>query len=467
MIKSRFCPSPTGLIHLGNARTALFNYLFAKKKHGTFLLRIEDTDVERSKPGYTTAVQHDLKWLGWVWTEGPEVSQQEDNGPYHQSKRQSIYSDYYNRLLAAGQAYPCFCSERELVLSRKIQRSSGKPPRYAGTCRHLSAEAVKQKRDQGLKPTLRFLVEPDSKIVFTDLVRGEQTFYGSDIGDFIIRRANGTSPFLFCNAIDDALMGVTHVLRGEDHLTNTPRQMMILNALSLLPPQYAHISLITGTDNTPLSKRNGSQSIQDIRKQGYLPDAINNYLARLGHHYEDDQLMTATQLAENFKLESLSKSPAKFDLQQLNYWQRKVLEKMSLTEFQLWVDENTLAIIPDGKLSLFLKTIKPNVVLWDDVKLWINRCFGAALDFSEAGKQLLQAAGTSYFDEAMTAFKECGKDLEAVIAHLKQRLQIKGKNLFQPLRMALTGQLHGPELSPLIDLMSDELIQQRLKEAQR
>ena len=273
-VKARFCPSPTGLIHLGNARTALFSALFAKKMDGVFLLRIEDTDRERSKQEYADILMQDLKWMGLEWQEGPDHDC--GAGPYYQAQRQFIYDDYYERLEVAGMAYPCFCSEEELALARKIQRASGKPPRYPGTCRKLSDEQIAVKLSQGCQPTLRFKVLDDEWVEYEDFVRGKQKFNSNDIGDFIIRRGDGTSPFMYVNAIDDSLMGVTHVMRGEDHITNTPRQLMILAALGLRAPQYGHISLITGQDGSPLSKRNGSRSIEALRLEGYLPEAVIN-----------------------------------------------------------------------------------------------------------------------------------------------------------------------------------------------
>ena len=281
-IKTRFCPSPTGYMHLGNIRTAVFNYLLAKALGGVFLLRIEDTDRERSQSLYSDALQKDLEWLGLHWQEGP----------YFQSERQNIYDQYYQQLIDKDLAYPCFCTEEELTLSRKIQRASGKPPRYPGTCAHLTETQIQEKKSSGLIPTLRFRVNDDEVIEFDDLVRGHHRFLGKDIGDFIIRRTDGTSPFMFCNAIDDALMGVTHALRGEDHVANTPRQVLILKALNLPAPQYGHISLIVGPDGSPLSKRHGSQSVQDLRESGYLNIALNNYLARLGHYYEDNRFIS-------------------------------------------------------------------------------------------------------------------------------------------------------------------------------
>ena len=257
-LKTRFCPSPTGFLHLGNMRTALFNALFAKNQQGTFLLRIEDTDKTRSEERYTDALCADLKWLGLQWNEGPGCDSAA--GPYWQSQRQTVYDTYYQQLEAGNWVYPCFCTEQQLALARKLHISSGKPPRYTGICRNLTPEMVQEKCAQGLKPTLRFRVPLDQETVFHDLVRGDQRCNHHDMGDFIIRRADGTPPFMYCNAIDDALMGVTHALRGEDHLTNTPRQIMILKALNLPIPTYGHISLIVGADGTPLSKRNGSRA---------------------------------------------------------------------------------------------------------------------------------------------------------------------------------------------------------------
>lgn len=268
-VKTRFCPSPTGLIHLGNIRTALFSALYALNQGGTFLLRIEDTDAERSEERYSQQLQDDLRWLGLDWQEGPVHDK--GLGPYFQSERQSLYDDYYERLIVGGFAYSCFCSEEELALTRKIQRSQGKPPRYPGTCRALSEDERAEKLAQGLKPTLRFAVPNEATVEFEDLVRGKQIYKTEDMGDFIIRRGNGTSPFMFCNAIDDALMQVTHAIRGEDHLTNTPRQILILQALGLPIPSYGHIALIVGPDGSPLSKRHGSKSAVELREEGYLP----------------------------------------------------------------------------------------------------------------------------------------------------------------------------------------------------
>lgn len=297
-MKSRFCPSPTGHLHLGNTRTALFNALLAKNQSGHFLLRIEDTDESRSFDHYTQALLDDLHWLGLDWQEGPEVDG--PHAPYWQSKRQSIYAEYYEKLIQRQLAYLCFCTDSELAIERKVQLASGQPPRYAGHCRNLTAAEIETKLEKGCLPTLRFCVPKNQTIEFNDLVRGIQRFNTDDIGDFIIRRADKTASFIFCNAIDDALMGVTHALRGDDHLTNTPRQLLVLQALDLPAPNYGHIALIVGHDGSPLSKRHGSQSLLELREEGFLPEAITNYLARLGHNYKQTHYLSLAELSAHF-----------------------------------------------------------------------------------------------------------------------------------------------------------------------
>ena len=461
MIKSRFCPSPTGLIHLGNARTALFNFLFAENKKGVFLLRIEDTDIERSKYVFEQSLQEDLHWIGLEWQEGPDKY---EDSSYHQSKRQSIYNNYCQRLEEAKYAYPCFCSKEQLKLTCKIQRSVGNPPRYVGTCRSLSTKEIRKKLAEGLYPTLRFHVPDDKVITFTDLVRGEQRFQTSNIGDFIIRRANGTSPFVFCNAIDDALMEVTHVLRGEDHLTNTIRQLLILQVLELTIPIYGHIALVVGPDGNPLSKRRGSLCIKELREMGYLPEAITNYLARLGHHYASNELLSLVELAREFNIESLSKSPAKFNTQQLDYWQKRAIEQLSEDRFWQWTKEKLKSKIPDDKFNLFLVTVKPNVMFPLDISYWAAVCFDCDFSLPLTQRELRRKTEKNYFETALEGFKKFDKDLKSIMDYMKDNLVLEGKALYHPLRIALTGVEYGPELAKLILLMDDKIIYKRLQE---
>lgn len=460
-VKTRFCPSPTGLLHLGNLRTALFSALLGKSAHGEFLLRIEDTDRERSELRYVDQLQDDLLWLGLGWQEGP--GHDLGRGPYFQSQRDAIYEDYYQRLETMGAVYPCFCSEEELALARKIQRASGKPPRYPGTCQNLTPQQIEAKLAEGKRSTLRFRVPLHEDILFKDLVRGEQRFRSADLGDFIVRRTDGTAPFLFCNAIDDALMEVTHVLRGDDHVANTPRQILILNALGLPLPEYGHISLILALDGRPLSKRNGSRSLVDLRGEGYLPQAIINYLARLGHYYGHDQLLTMAELAAQFKLESLSMSPAKYNPDQLLFWQKQAIESLNNDELWNWLGSEFFSSLPAGRQAAFLEIIKPNLLFPADAYRWAQIIFNDQI----AEYNIQDAADVSYFQEALRAFEEHGAQAQKILDHLKVQLNLKGKMLFQPLRLALTGEAHGPELGKLMVLIDPEKIHRRLLKAKQ
>lgn len=462
-IKTRFAPSPTGYIHLGNTRTALFNALLAMHHKGVFLIRIEDTDKARSDENYTRALLDDLHWLGLEWQEGPEHDR--GNGPYWQSQRQAIYDEYYQTLEKRELAYPCFCTEQQLAISRKVQLASGKPPRYPGTCRNLTPSQIAEKLAQGLKPTLRFAVPLNQDVIFKDLVRGEQRFNTNDLGDFIIRRADGTPPFMFCNAIDDAMMHVTHALRGEDHLTNTPRQILILQALQLPTPQYGHITMIVGADGSPLSKRHGSRSIQELRREGFLPAAVVNYLARLGHYYEDNSFMTLEQLANKFSVAALGNAPARYDENQLLYWQKEAVTHLSENELWQWIGSATQQRVPEKLRELFLATIKTNIVFPGDAEHWAKIFFTDELIFSTEQQEILQQTQQQFFEIALAATQQHGANFAAMNEALKQQLNVKGKALFQPLRVALTGELHGPEMVKIFELLGQKKISERLQTA--
>jgi nondiscriminating glutamyl-tRNA synthetase len=446
--KTRFAPSPTGLIHIGNARTALFNALYAHK--GIFLLRIEDTDLERSKDTYTQQLKQDLKSLGLLW-------QQQEK----QSDRFDIYAKYYQQLQQQDLAYPCFCTPEELALSRKLQRASGKAPRYAGTCTHLSEAERAAKLEKGLKPTLRFRVPRGQRVEFNDLVRGTQQFASYDLGDFIIRRADGTPAFFFCNAVDDALMEVTHVFRGEDHLTNTPRQILILQALNLPIPQYGHISLILGNDGLPLSKRNGSQNIQGLIKDGWLATALINYLARLGHTYTDDNLLSLEQLAEQFSIERLGRAPARFDEQQLRHWQQCAIIKASPEELWQWMGEQVHQIVPETARDEFINAIRPNINFPKQAVEWAKILFTDDIVREQEAQSVIDNTDKEFFHHAIAALETSQGDYKELIKLLKQTSGTKGKKLFMPLRAALTGATHGPEMANLLSLMGTERAKKR------
>lgn len=458
---TRFAPSPTGELHLGNARTALFNFLLARRQSGRFVLRIEDTDAQRSDAGHLSALLEDLAWLGLSWDAGP--GREDDRGPYQQSRRGALYERFFEALQRQGAVYPCFCTPLELEASRRAQRASGRAPRYAGTCRDLTAEQRQHRRAQGLAPTLRFRVPPGRRIEFLDLVHGPQSFLSDDIGDFVIRRADGSAAFFFCNAVDDACMGVTQVLRGEDHLANTPRQLLLLQALGLPAPRYGHMSLIIGPDGSPLSKRHGATGVRAYRERGYRPEALTNYLFRLSHASAEHALLDLSAMAGAFDTARLGRAPSHFDAQQLTVWQKEAAHGLTVAQARAWLG----ALLPPGldaaSAEAFIAAVLPNVVLPEDARPWVEIVFGAAPALSAPAEQTVRAAGGAYFAAAAQAAERYGNDLPAIVSAARAATGCKGAQLYLPLRLALTGRPHGPELAALLKAMPAAEALERLK----
>ena len=460
-VKTRFAPSPTGLLHFGNVRTALFNSLFAKSVGGAFLLRVEDTDVTRSREEYVRALQDDLRWLGLQWQEGEGAGG--DAGPYRQSQRAHIYETYLGNLRVQGLLYPCFCTSLELEVSRKVQAAAGQPPRYSGKCSHLKPDEVAAREAQELPFTLRFRMPKARLIEFEDLVRGTQRFPSDDIGDFIIRRSDGSFAFFFVNAVDDALMGVTHVIRGEDHLTNTPRQIALLQALALPVPAYAHISLVVDKQGAPLSKRSGSLSVQELKELGYFPGAVNNYLARLGHHLTESRFLSVDELAAHFAPERLGRAPARYDRTQLDHWQARAVAHADDGTITAWLLPAMLGTVPTEDFATFAEAVRDNVLFPHDAKLWAEAVYADALPLSDAAREVLEATPSAFFRHAVEALR-ADMDFDAFANRVKKATGASGKRLFQPLRAALTGQLHGPEMPRLFNLIRYERAKRRLSE---
>jgi glutamyl-tRNA synthetase len=458
---TRFAPSPTGELHLGNARTALFNFLLARRAGGRFLLRIEDTDAQRSQESHLAAVLEDLRWLGLNWDAGPD--REDDGGPYRQSQRGALYARFFEALEGGQEtAYPCFCTPLELEASRRVQLSSGRPPRYAGTCRDLSAEQQRAKRSLGLPATLRFRVPAGRRIEFGDLVHGPQSFLSDDIGDFIVRRADGTAAFFFSNAVDDACMGVTHVLRGEDHLANTPRQLLILEALGLRAPTYGHVSLILGPDGAPLSKRHGATSVREYRDSGYRAEALVNHLFRLGHSTGEHGLLDFDAMARAFDTAHLGRASAHFDAQQLRVWQKEVAHHLPADAARAWLAPALPPGLDEAAVRAFVAAILPNVVLPEDAQPWARIVFGPPPALEPEGEEIVRKAGERYFAAASQAAAQSGNDLPAITAAVRTATGRKGAELYMPLRLALTGRSHGPELAPLLKAMPAGAAQARL-----
>lgn len=470
----RFAPSPTGWLHVGNARTALFNWMFARHTGGSFVLRIEDTDESRSHVAYQVSLAEDLKWLGIDWDEGPE--RDGAYGPYRQSQRLHIYKEHLRTLLAAEMAYPCYCTEEELEEERQSLILSRRMPRYMGKCRSLTSEERAALEAAGRKPAYRFKV-PQTTIEFNDLIRGPVRFESDAIGDFIIVRSNGMPAYNFAVVIDDHLMRITHVIRGEDHLSNTASQIMLYRAFGFEPPLFAHHCLILGRDHTKLSKRHGSVSVDEFRRRGYLPEALINYLGLLGSSFAGGrEVLSRDQMIEAFSLERASKSGAVFDEDKLRWLNAGYIRNMPSDElvrrlepFLNQTGYETQSLDREW-LQKVIETVREELVVLTDIGTHIDLFFPGRYEITPEARQLLdepEARG------AVGAFGEFLDTAEGVPAHIytaamkhtAQKTGLKGKDLFMPLRAALTGRVTGPQLSQVFEILGAGEAAKRLKQA--
>ena len=454
-VVTRFAPSPTGELHLGNVRTALFNLLLARRLGGRYVLRIEDTDAARTSEAHVAALEYDLRWLGLGWDEGP--GRAGAYGPYRQSERSGSYAPLLARLATEDRAYPCFCSSAELELSRRAQLASGRPPRYAGTCAQLDAGARAARIAAGARATLRFRIPPGRQLQFDDLVHGIQQVDCAHIGDFVIRREDGTPAFFFANAVDDSLMQVTHVLRGEDHLANSPRQLLVLEALGLRAPRYGHLPLLTGADGAPLSKRNGAQSVRELREAGYGPLAICNLLFRLGHFSAEHATLTLDGMAGHFDLDHLQRASAHFDPVQLRHWQGLWVRSLTPAAAQDWLAPFLPGAVAPAQRAAAVAALLPNIVAAGEIAAWLPVVFGGELSWEPDAQAAVAGAGAEFFRATAAAVTDA-----AELGALRAASGRKGAAFFAPVRAALTGRLHGPELAPLLKAMAPSLVRERL-----
>ncbi len=455
---TRFAPSPTGALHLGNVRTALFNWLYARRHGGRFLLRIEDTDRERSLEAQVTALMAELRWLGLEWDAGPD--REDAAGPYRQSARASRYAAAFARLEAADRAYPCYCTALELELARRTQLAAGRPPRYAGSCATLTPAVRAARAAEGRPATLRFRVTPGEVLLYDDLVRGPQRFASEDLGDFVIRRADGSAAFLFSNAVDDTAMAVSHVLRGEDHVANTPRQRLIALALGAEPPRYGHLPLLVGPGGAPLSKRDGSAAVAELREAGYLPEAVLNLLGRLGHSYAEEGWLGREALIAGFTLDGLGRAPAHFDRAQLRHWQKEAVHRAPAALLEPWARQH----VPPGREAAFVAAVRANLELPADAALWAHIVYGELPCAVGPIGALIAAAGAAFYAAALAAVG-AGAGYAALVTALKAASGKGGAALFKPLRAALTQRLDGPELAALLEVMPPSTVVARLEAA--
>lgn len=470
MVRVRFAPSPTGYLHLGNVRTALFNYLFAKKHGGKFILRIEDTDALRSKDEYRKALIDDLKWLGLEWDEGPGAGG--DSGPYLQSERLGLYKQYVQKLVDEGKAYYCYVTEEETGEAKRLAKQENRPLRFDNRGRFFSSQEIEARKAGGIQPTVRFKID-DPCLEMDDLVRGKVRFNLDDmVGDFVILRADGMPTFHLAVCVDDALMGITHVIRGEDHLSNTPKHILLLRAMGFEPPQYGHLSLVLGPGGEPLSKRIESISVREFRRRGYLPEGLANYIALLGWSPGDDrEILAWEELKKLFDLDRVSKSPSCYDpgkLDWVNGQHLRLLDDASFTRQALdYLKARGKLNYDEALTARLLPVLKDHIERFEQLE---GQLGVLSDDFDYENPVWVRSPeAKEIFRSALDVLGQVkGKDEELYdlfVNQLKTRAKVKGKNLFMPLRLALTGKEHGPELKRLFPVIGIEKAGRRFERA--
>jgi len=472
----RFAPSPTGDLHVGNARTALFNWLFAKHYEGRFILRIEDTDQERTSRIFERNLLEDLKWLSLYWDEGPEKGG--EFGPYHQIERLPLYSTYLKKLIADERVYPCYCTEEELEAERLTLLSMKMMPRYMGKCRNLTDSERKSLETKGRHAAFRFKVKPGS-IEFDDLIRGSMKFEGEAIGDFIIVRSNGIPSYNFAVVIDDHLMEITHVIRGEDHLSNTAIQILLYGALGFTPPSFAHHSLILGRDRSKLSKRHGSVSVREFRKKGILPKALLNYLSLLGGSLgEGKEFASLDEIIDMFSLERAGKSGAIFDESKLKWLNamyirdcdgETLIELLSPFLKKAGYDPD---LLDHTWLHQVVDAVKDNIVTLNEISGYIDMFVDEKYHVSREAAEILRgntvAEILKALHEVLTQSEISRKNFYSTLIHsVREKTGLKAKSILMPLRAAVTGRTSGPELEKIFSILGKESILKRLEQARQ
>jgi nondiscriminating glutamyl-tRNA synthetase len=455
----RFAPSPTGDLHVGGARTALFNWLFARRLGGIFVLRIEDTDTGRSSPDFERRLLGDLEWLSLTWDEGPGVGG--PCGPYRQSERLPLYREALDRLRREGRAYPCYCTEEELEAERRSLLARGRPPRYGGRCRDLNETDRRRLEAEGRRPAWRFRVTP-GEIAFEDLIRGTMRFRSEDLGDFIIFRSNGTPAYQLAVVVDDHAMQISHVIRGEDHLSNTALQLCLYGVLGYPPPVFAHHGLVLGEDRAKLGKRHGSTSIRQFQRQGFLPEAIVNYLALLGHTPEGGRdVLTREELIASVHLERAGKGGAVFDAGKLRWLNGQYLRQCGAGEMAERIRPVLEGAgyppetLPDREvLADLLEILRDNLVVLADALPYLPVFLGEEPPFSAEAREILESPdGRTVLEALREALRETPGEavrFEPLVRRLQERTGFRGKRLLLPVRAALTGLLKGPELEKIL-----------------
>jgi nondiscriminating glutamyl-tRNA synthetase len=468
-VRVRFAPSPTGHLHVGNVRTALFNWLYARKQEGVFILRIEDTDVERSTSESENIIYEDLKWIGLDWDEGPNSDK--GFGPYRQSERTEVYKKYADILLAQGNAYRCFCTVEELEAERKKAADEGSVPRYNRKCLHLPQDEIDDNIKKGIPYSIRFKTPDEGSVVWFDVVKGKTEIPVEVVGDQIILRANGMPRYNFAVVVDDHLMEITHVVRGDDHVPNTPIQILIFNALGWELPKFAHLSMIVGPDHARLSKRHGATSINQFREEGYLPEAMLNHLALLSWSPGNNQeKLSVKELIDKFSFKRVSSSPAVFDRKKLDWLNSQYIREIGKERLAEgikpflqnagYLSEDVTAEISDW-LADFANAVKTDITTFrDSERLMESLVVYEPQNIppeSEEAKILLEAGVQEFLgivhEDLRVGKLDSNERYREFIMRLMGKVERKGKALFQPIRVALTGRLSGMELDFFVPLV--------------
>jgi len=479
-IRVRFAPSPTGSLHIGGARTALFNWLFARHHGGKFILRIDDTDPDRCREEFYWQILGALKWLGLDWDEGPEKGG--PFGPYFQSQRQGLYKEAAEKLLEEGKAYYCFCTPEELEEKRKEALASGRPPMYDGRCRDLTPQEQERLKREGRQPVIRLRVPQEGVTVVEDIIRGEVVFENSTLDDFVLVKSNGMATYNFATVVDDHLMKISHIIRAEEHLSNTPKQILIYRALGYEVPAFAHVPMILAPDRSKLSKRHGATSVDEYRQAGYLPEAIVNYLALLGWSPPgEEEILTLEDMIRQFSLERVGKAPAIYDIQKLTWMNGHYLRTGDL-------DRITSLAIP----FLQERGLVPNPLPPEQYP-YVKAVVGAVRDRVKTLREVAEAAVyffredfhyeekgvKKYFNrEAADLLEEAQKileqlpqfDAQAIEGAFRQLAEEKGIStgkLFHPTRLAVTGRTVGPGLFDILEILGKERVISRMSRAIR
>ncbi|MBC7098617.1 glutamate--tRNA ligase [Candidatus Bipolaricaulota bacterium] len=460
-LRVRFAPSPTGELHVGGARTALFNWLWARKEGGDLVLRVEDTDLARSEQRFVRGILEALRWLGLDWDE-----------LYFQSERLPVYRKYVERLLAEGKAYPCYCTPEELAARRRRALSRGEAPEYDGHCRALGRAEQERYLAQGRRPAVRFRVPEEAKETsFRDFLRGEVRFRRLTTGDFVIQKADGTPTYNLACVVDDHEMGITHVLRGEDHISNTPKQIWLYRALGWDPPQFGHLSVILGPDRRKLSKRHGATSVEALREQGFLPEAVVNHLALLGWSPKGEgEVFTPAELVERFSLDRVNLAPQVFDLAKLRWLNRQHLARLSPQELLERARPFLKGVggVPEGRVARALALVRPAVSTLTE--LADHPDLSALLRRPRLGDEVVEGLRGPGAQEALRAVLsrlEVGwpADLRALVGEVAGELGLSRREVFHPLRLALTGRPQGPELAGVVAVLGWEETRARIRSA--